>query len=118
MSNHLSKISATRIVLAVTAVVVAYFLVVGALNAMRSHSLRQEEGRLRAEIQSFEKRYDRLQALRDYVDSDEYVESVAREQLGLVRKGETAFVAISTVPTTTPAAGEGSSQLWWDVLIR
>ena len=118
VSKHLSKISHTRIILAVTALAVVYFLAAGAFNAIRSHHLRGEEGRLRAEIQDIQRRYDRLQALKDYVNSDEYVESVARGQLGLVRQGETAFIAISSVPTPTPAAGEARPELWWDVLIR
>ncbi len=101
-----------------TAVVVIYFLVTGAVNAVRSHQLRQEEGRVRAEIEQMQARYQRLEALRDYLNSDEYIEAVAREQLGLVREGETGFVAISTVPP--PAANPDAPQpeLWWDVLIR
>jgi hypothetical protein len=46
---------------------------------------------------------------------------VAREQLGLVREGETGIVVISTVPSPTPTPGAGPDagrQLWWDVLTR
>lgn len=102
----------------VTAVAVVYFLITGAVNTVRSHQLRQEEGQLRSDIQRLESRYQRLQALKDYLNSDEYIEAVAREQLGLVREGETGFVVISTVPTPTPAPGEAQPELWWDLLIR
>jgi cell division protein FtsB len=95
-----------------------YFIAAGTLNAVRSHHLRQEEDRVKADIRDLEARYERLTALKDYLNSDEYIESVAREQLGLVRKGETGFVAISTVPSPTPAPGEEQPSLWWDVLIR
>lgn len=105
--------------LAVTALAVVYFLVSGAFNAIRSQQLRGEQGRLETEVQGLQERYQRLQALEDYLDADEYIEAVAREQLGLVRPGETGFVVISTVPSPTPDPAQAADQpLWWDVLIR
>ncbi len=98
--------------------VVVYFLVSGAFNAIHSEQLKQQEGRLRQDVEQTQTRYQRLQALKEYLNSDEYIESVAREQLGLVKPGEIGFIAISTVPTPTPVAGEGGRDLWWDELIR
>jgi cell division protein FtsB len=72
---------------------------------------------LEAEIDQMQARHERLEALKEYLNSDEYVETVAREQLGLVREGETGFVAISTIPVPT-APGQARPELWWDVLIR
>ena len=118
MSKHFPGISTPRIVLIVTVLFGAYFIAGGVLNAIRAHQLRQEETRLEADIGDLEGRYERLQALKDYLNTDEYIEAVAREQLGLVRKGETGFVAISTMPSPTPAPGEEHRSLWWDVLIR
>jgi cell division protein FtsB len=83
---------------------------------VRSHQLSGEEDRLQSEIDDLETRYERLRALDDYLNSDEYIEAVAREQLGLVKPGETAFIAIPTQPSPTPAVGE--SDLWWETLIR
>lgn len=118
VSKRLPRISTTRIIILVAALFVVYFVVSGALNAVRSHQLGQEETRLQADIDDLNSRYGRLTALKDYLNSDEYIEAVAREQLGLVRKGETGFVAISTQPTPSPAPGEDEPALWWDVLIR
>ena len=118
VSKRLSHISTTRIVILVAALIAAYFIAGGALDAVRSQQLRQEQGRLQADINDLNSRSERLTALKEYLNSDEYIESVAREQLGLVRKGETAFVAISTQPTPSPAPGEEEPALWWDVLIR
>ena len=98
--------------------IAVYFLVTGGVNAIRAHQLRQQEDRLQADVQDLQTRYDRLQALRDYLNSDEYVESVAREELGLVKKGEEGIVVISSAAAPTPAPGEGEPSLWWDVLIR
>ena len=45
----------------------------------------------------------RLEALREYLNSNEYIEGVAREELGLVRQGETSIVVIPTIASpTTP----------------
>ena len=118
VSKRLPKLSAGRIVLAVTALVVAYFLVGGAFNAIRSQQLREQQGQLRSEISDLQDRYRELQALQLYLGSDEYIEAVAREQLGLVRQGETGIVAIPAEPSASPGPGEGDPELWWDVLIR
>ena len=104
-----------------TALVVAYFLVAGAFNTVRSQQLRQQQDRLEAEIQQLQQRFDRLQDLRGYLNSDEYIEAVARQELGLVGQGEPGFVVISTAPSPTPAPGEdleGGPELWWDVIIH
>lgn len=119
MPKHLPRLTISRLILAVTALMVVYFLVAGGLNAVRSYHLRQEESRLRSEIQDLQRRYQRLEALRDYLNSDEYIEAVAREELGLVREGEVGIVVISTAPTPTPAPGQDADgQLWWESLIR
>jgi cell division protein FtsB len=97
--------------------VVVYFMATFAVNAIRGHQLNSQEDRLQAEITDLNGRYDRLVALEQYLKSDEYIEEVAREQLGYVKAGEIGFVAISSQPT--PAAAPGAQpDLWWDTLIR
>ena len=116
MLKHLPRISSTRIVLGVTAIIVGYFLVMGAVTALRSSQLGDREDRLRAEISELQQRYGRLEMLREYLGSDEYIEAVAREQLGLVREGEDGIVVISTGPSSSPDPEE--SELWWQMLTR
>ena len=119
MSKRLAKISGTRIVLAVTVVIASYFLVTGATTALQSRRLSEREDRLQAETSDLQQRYQRLEALRQYLNSDEYIETVAREQLGLVRQGEMSIVVIPTVASPTPKPGEGAdNDLWWEALIR
>jgi len=48
---------------------------------------------LQAQIDDEEGRADEIEGLKDYVGSDEYIESVAREKLGLAYKDETLFKA-------------------------
>jgi len=104
-------------VLALTAVIVGYFLVTGATTALQSRQLSEREDRLQAEISDAQQRYQRLEALRQYLDSNEYIEGVAREELGLVRQGETSIVVIPSAASPTPGAGEGDD-VWWEALIR
>lgn len=117
MRKRLPRFSATRLILLAAAFMVVYFLATGAANFVRSHQLSQEESSLQSQIGEFESRYERLVALEQYLESDEYIEAIAREQLGLVKPGETAFIAIPTQPS--PALEEGAAtDLWWEVLIR
>jgi cell division protein DivIC len=118
VSKRLPRISAAQIVIGVTALVVGYLLVGFVLNVVHDEQLDQQEAQLSADIEHLEARYERLQALKEYITSDEYIEAVAREELGLVREGETGFVVISSQPEPTPAPGSEDGGLWWDVLIR
>lgn len=47
---------------------------------------------------------DRLRAELEYIRSDEYIEAIAREQLGLVYPGETAVVVVKTDAEADPIA--------------
>jgi cell division protein FtsB len=111
-------ISSGKIILLVTSLVVTYFLVTAVLGAVHSYQLHQREGSLRGEIRELQDRYERLDALRAYLNSDEYIDAAAREQLGLVREGEIGIIAIASQPTPTAAPDEPRPELWWDVLIR
>jgi cell division protein FtsB len=113
----LPRLTAARIVFAFAALFVVYFLGTFAFNTIRGQQLSAQEDRLQADITDLQDRYDRLVALEQYLKSDEYIEEVAREQLGYVKKGEVGFIAISSQPTATPAPGE-QTDLWWENLIR
>ena len=105
--------------LGITVVIVGYFLVMGATSALRSRQLSEREGRFEAEIAGLQQRYERLEALRDYLTSDEYIEAVAREQLGLVGEGQTSIIVIPAGPSATPEPGQPAQrELWWETLIR
>jgi cell division protein DivIC len=117
--KRLFKLSRTQVILGVTLVIVGYFLVTGATTALQSRSLAERENRLQAEIGDLQRRYDRLGALQQYLDSDEYIEAVAREQLGLVKEGETSIVVIPGPDADPPDEDEqDDADLWWETLIR
>ena len=60
----------------------------------------------------------KLEAVRDYLRTDEYIEGEARRLLGLVQPGESLVVVSSSV---TPAPDSGESEdsdyrPWWEKL--
>ncbi len=117
--RHFPKPNAARLILAAATLVVVYFLAAATLNLVHSQQLGQAQTTLEADIQGLQARYERLQELRSYLDSDQYIEAMARQQLGLVFEGEAGFVVISTLPAPSPIRGEEDEpELWWDVLTR
>jgi hypothetical protein len=76
-------LSPKRWVILATAALVVYFAFTAASNTLQAIQIGQDESRLRQEVTGFEQRYDQLTALRDYLKSDEYIEWVARRELGL-----------------------------------
>jgi cell division protein FtsL len=86
------------------------------------YQLRNEERELRQEIVDLDTERQQLTSVRDYLESDEYVEEVARRTLGLVRPGETLVIVSGTDPVATPTpeasaeAPEPAPEEWWKVL--
>ena len=76
-----------RSVLAISAVIVLLIAVVS-VNAM---TLRAKEKAYRAQETELEERAAEIDDLESYVNTDEYVEEVAREKLGLVHENEIIF---------------------------
>lgn len=65
-------------------------------NALRNYQLRQDAQVLRNDVRTLEREQDQLTAIRDYLNSAEYVEQVARRVLGLVKPGETLVIVSGT----------------------
>ncbi len=89
---------------------------------LQAHHLNGEEQALQADIARLKSDDQRLSAISGYLQSDEYIESVARRRLGLVHPGDTLVVVSSTVPDTptpvpSPAAAAGGEEpRWWERL--
>jgi cell division protein FtsB len=88
-----------------------------------NYRLVQEEDQLRRDIAELDQEHDQLVAVRDYLESDEYVEDVARRVLGLVRPGETLVIVSSSAPVApTPTAlaepNSGAEPWWKDLFVQ
>lgn len=109
-------ITRARVILAATAVLVAYFGAMAASNAIEGLQLDRERAALEREIASYQQQHRDLTGLRAYLQSDEYVETVARRELGLVMPGEPAIVVVSP-DGGAPAAIGAERTRWWQVLL-
>lgn len=83
-----------RSVLAISAVIVLLIAVVS-VNAVtlraKEKAYRAQEAELQEQIKEEEERASEINELEDYVSTEEYVEEVAREKLGLVHENEIIF---------------------------
>lgn len=108
-------LSPTRLLLIATILLLPYLAFLAVNNALHARQLRAEEARLERELQEKQYEYAKLEALRDYVRSDEYVETVARRELGLGYPGETSAVVISP---EAPDKEDGGREHWWERYFR
>ncbi len=104
-----------RIVLIIALILVAYFGVIGVSNATHNASLAREQRVLERETTGLAAELARLRAVKSYVKSDEFVEGTARNQLGLVRPGETLVRIIPEVKDGA-APPDGPPGPWWERL--
>ena len=116
--DKLPQLSLTRVVIIAAALVVGYVLFSAGEEFLLSHRLDKEEQRARSEIAELQRQQTELEAIRDYLRTDEYVEGVARRILGLVRPGESLVIVSSTVPPTpTPELPlDDDAPRWWELL--
>lgn len=111
--------SVPRFILLAAAVVVGYLLFTAAGTALKSYRLAGDEQEARQQIAELDSEYQELQAIRDYLSSDEYVESAARRMLGLVKPGETLVrVSSAEAEAENPqgADQQHAGQSWWESL--
>jgi cell division protein FtsL len=112
-------------VIAIIAVVVALFLVVDfGRRAAANYQMNSEVIKLEQEVAAEKERQQRLLAEKTYVQSDAYIEKVAREELKWGRRGEVQVILMLT-PQAPPASPPEASpqetappkehwQEWWD----
>ena len=89
-----------------------YFVYTAVAGALQTHRLTTERNVAAEQVQELQAKQTYLDAVRQYVGSDAYVEQEARRQLGYVRDGEVPFVVISPgVKDDVKPAGD-----WWQRL--
>lgn len=108
-------------------------LILSALYPIRQYfSQKSELKSLTAEESRLAKRIQELTTLRSKLLTDEEIERIAREELGMVRPGEIAFAVVpgaqpgtggrpATIPAigqTKPRAGPAWYDRWWDAVVQ
>lgn len=115
----LPHLTLTRLVLVLAAVVVGYLMFTAVGDTLLSHRLGEDQDRLHRDLTDLQYQQARLEAIRDYLKTDDYIEGVARRVLGMVRPGETLVTVDSNVtPTPVPedATATGDDRPWWERL--
>jgi len=89
-----------------------YFSYTAAVGWYRNHQLAEQRDRAEAQLRILEDKEAYLEAVLQYVSSDDYVEQQARRQLGYIRPGEVPFIVIGPEPVQEDVvAGD-----WWERL--
>ncbi|MGI6150930.1 MAG: FtsB family cell division protein [Christensenellales bacterium] len=78
---------------AVLLVLLAFFAVTLLDQQARMNSMAAEEEQLHQYLEDLSIERDRLDRMIDYAGTDAYIEQMARDLLGWVKKGETRFTA-------------------------
>lgn len=92
--------------------VAMYFSYTAAVGWYRNHQLAEQRDRAEAQLRILEDKEAYLEAVLQYVSSDDYVEQQARRQLGYIRPGEVPFIVIGPEPVQEDVvAGD-----WWERL--
>jgi cell division protein FtsB len=107
------------LVILFAALVVGYFIFAAIENIVLSQRLDRDEQRLQQEIAELQRQQVELEAIRGYLQTDEYIEGIARRVLGLVRPGETlVVVSSSAAPTPTPEdqPAADARRPWWEIV--
>jgi cell division protein FtsB len=103
-----------RILLVGTLVVVAYLSMSAGTNLLHSYHLASDESQLREQVAGLQQKQDELRQIRDYLQSDDYVEFMARRIFGLVKPGET-LVEVDALPPAPPPESPANAE-WWERL--
>lgn len=112
--------------IAIIVITISLFLVVDfARRTAATYKIKNEAARLEEEVVAARARHQSLEARLSYVQSDAYVEEVARTQLKWAKPGETVVVVMATPqPTPSPSTdhppvtADGTPlqspwQAWW-----
>jgi cell division protein FtsB len=102
----------SRLIFAGGVLVAAYFIYLAAAGALQGHQLAQDREDASRAVVELEAKKSYLEAVREYVSSDAYVEQEARRRLGYIRDGEVPFSVISP-PVEQEDEPRGD---WWQRL--
>ncbi|MBA1334617.1 MAG: Cell division protein DivIC (FtsB), stabilizes FtsL against RasP cleavage [Firmicutes bacterium] len=86
------KIRVRHILLVVLALYIGYTLV---YQHIAIRQARSDEAVVREQIRKLEEENERIRAQIEMMQSDQYIEKLAREKLGLIKPGEVMFVDVN-----------------------
>jgi hypothetical protein len=102
-------LTTSRLILIAAGFITVYFgfTIVG--NRVHQYGLDRENAQLEQRISTGQMQLSKLQALRDWMQSDSYVEQMARQQ-GMIRPGDHPVI-VSAPPA---ASTQDDGREWWE----
>lgn len=125
MSKLSSAVPLRALILLAALSLAVYFLFALGHRGAQAFQMQNEGAQLEREITRLESRHQRLEADREASQTDADIEKVAREQLNLIKPGETAVIVVPAEGARARVA-EGSSEPptretdsipWWQRLL-
>ncbi|HEX5478789.1 MAG TPA: septum formation initiator family protein [Dehalococcoidia bacterium] len=117
--SRLPHLSLPTLLICAAVLAIGYFGFSTGRYVIHNYQLKQQESQVRDDVRQLDQDHAELIAARDYLQSDQYVEQVARRTLGLVHPGETLVVVspADDVPAASPTAAEATpGAQWWKQL--
>jgi len=102
--------SPSKVLFVMALLCAGYFAYTAVAGAVRAQRLDEQLTEYRREIARLEQQRAYLEGVLEYVRSDEYVEQVARRELGYVREGEVPVLVVG------PRADQAPADEWWEWL--
>jgi len=93
----------TDLVTVVISTAAVFFLLAFGGKALEAYRLQRHNALLHAEVAALQQEQKTLEARREYVQTPEYVEKVAREQFKWVKSGEKLVIPIFRTPVNAAA---------------
>lgn len=93
MTKRNKKIALPTIVVSL---VIAFLLIKGVMLQPEINQNKEKIDSLNGKITKQQQKLDELDELAEKVDTDEYIEKVAREKLGLVKENEIIFYDVAS----------------------
>lgn len=93
MTRRNKKIALPTIVVSL---VIAFLLIKGVMLQPEINQNKEKIDSLNGQITKQQQKLDELDELAEKVDTDEYIEKVAREKLGLVKENEIIFYDVAS----------------------
>ncbi|MDZ7728083.1 MAG: septum formation initiator family protein [Dehalococcoidia bacterium] len=92
--------------------VAGYFAYTAVVGFYQNHQIAEQRDRAEERVQALERKQAYLEAVYDYVSSDDYVEQQARRELGYARPGEVPFIVVGPEPEDESVVADD----WWQRL--
>lgn len=90
LQNHKRSVAAISLIIFLLGAVI---FAQGMTLREKNKAYKAQEAELMAQLDEEKERSEEIDALKEYVGTDEYIEDVAREKLGLVHENEILFRA-------------------------